>query len=323
MLETIALPGSGRRTTRVGFGGSGLMGGLSERESLRLLETAFDVGIRHYDVAPSYGHGMAERCLGKFLRGRADQITVTTKYGILPPAQVSLVALARNAARPVARRIPSLRKGVAQAAASLKTRARFSAEEAQRSLERSLRELGLERVDLWLLHEVTADNLDRSDLLPFMQSAQQQGRIASFGIGGDRSHADAVWERHREFCRVLQFESSVPDPPPEFPGAFQIHYRAIYGGQSILNKMFDRDPQLSRRWSVELDVNLADPEIRAALLLRAALLSNRDGMVLFSSRHPEHILSNVRMAGDLAWAARARRFLELLRNRHPQASAGL
>ena len=50
MLETIALPGSDRVTTRLGFGGSGLMGGISERESLRLLETAFDAGIRHHRV---------------------------------------------------------------------------------------------------------------------------------------------------------------------------------------------------------------------------------------------------------------------------------
>src|SRR5665213_2548596 len=83
MLERIALPVSGRVTTRLGFGGSGLMGGLSERESLALLETAYDAGIRHFDVAPVYGHGMAEHCLGNFVRGKTDQGTGATKHVIL------------------------------------------------------------------------------------------------------------------------------------------------------------------------------------------------------------------------------------------------
>ena len=106
MLETIALPGSGRVTTRLGFGGSGLMGGISERESLRLLETAFDAGIRHFDVAPAYGHGRAERCLGKFLQGKRDQVTVATKYGILPPAQAGLMDMARSVVRPAVAKLP-------------------------------------------------------------------------------------------------------------------------------------------------------------------------------------------------------------------------
>src|SRR5665213_3755850 len=105
-LPRIALADTGRETTRLGFGGAGLMGRLSERESLRLLETAYDAGIRHFDVAPSYGHGMAERCLGKFLRGKIDQVTVATKYGILSPQRAGLLDIARNVTRPVLRRLP-------------------------------------------------------------------------------------------------------------------------------------------------------------------------------------------------------------------------
>jgi len=133
MLETIAFPGSGRVTTRLGFGGSGLMGGLSERDSLRLLETAFDAGIRHFDVAPAYGHGQAEGCLGEFLRGKRDQVTVATKYGILPPAQAGLLEMVRSVVRPAVARLPAVRKRVARVAAGLRAKASFSAEEARRS----------------------------------------------------------------------------------------------------------------------------------------------------------------------------------------------
>ncbi len=316
MLETIDLPGSSRRTTRLGFGGSGLMGGLSERESLRLLETAFDAGVRHFDVAPSYGHGVAERCLGQFLRGKTEQITVTTKYGIRAPQRAGLVGAARSILRLVVRRLPAVRKRVAQAAAGLKTRACFSAEEAQRSLEQSLLALGVDRIDLWLLHEATADDLDGPDLLPLLQWMQQQGRIGMYGVGSERGKLDAVWQRHREYCPVLQLEWSVLDAGMDmaatFPGAFRVHHRTVSGAFGKMRESFERDPSLCRRWSDAVDANLAEPETLASLLLQAALISNPNSMVLFSSRVPSHIQSNVRAVEAPGWDARARRFRELV-----------
>lgn len=316
MLETIELPGTGRRTTRLGFGGSGLMGGLSERESLRLLEMAFDAGVRHFDVAPSYGHGAAERCLGKFLRGKTEQITVTTKYGILAPQRAGLLGVARSVLRPAVRRLPSVRKRVAQAAAGLKSRARFSADEAQRSLEWSLHALGVDRIDLWLLHEATADDLDGPDLLPLLQRMQQQGHIGMYGVGSERGKLDAVWQRHREYCPVLQLEWSVLDAGMDlaatFPGAFRVHHRAVSGAFGKMRESFERDPSRFRQWSDAVDANLAEPETLASLLLQVSLISNPDSIVLFSSRVPAHIQSNVRAVEVPGWDARARRLRELV-----------
>ena len=57
----------------------------SEREAIALLESAFDVGIRYFDTAPSYGDGVSERRLGRFLKrmpaGQRSQVTVATKFG--------------------------------------------------------------------------------------------------------------------------------------------------------------------------------------------------------------------------------------------------
>ncbi|MGB8477384.1 MAG: aldo/keto reductase [Acidobacteriaceae bacterium] len=313
MLETIALPGSGRVTTRLGFGGSGLMGGISERESLRLLETAFEAGVRHFDVAPAYGHGQAERCLGKFLQGKRDRVTVATKYGILPPAQAGLLEMARSVVRPAVARVPAVRKRVAQAAAGLRSKAKFSAEEARRSLERSLRELGIDAIDVWLLHEATADDLDGSDLLPFLQNAQRQGLIGAYGVGAERGRISELWERHRDYCGVLQFEWSVRgEAEADFPGAFVIHYRAISGAFETFRDRFRQDAALCRRWSDAMDLDLSDTKLLAGVLLQAALAANPKGMVLFSSRVPEHIRANVKAAEETGARARGKRFLELV-----------
>jgi len=316
MLETIALPGSGRVTTRLGFGGSGLMGGISERDSLRLLETAFDAGVRHFDVAPAYGHGRAERCLGKFLLGKREQVTVATKYGILPPAHAGLLEMARSVVRPAVARLPAVRKRVAQTAAGLRSMAKFSAEEARLSLERSLRELGIDAIDVWLLHEATADDLDGSDLLPFLRDAQRRGLIGTYGVGAERGRLIDVWERHRDCCPVLQFEWSVlEEEQASFPGAFVIRHRAISGAIPTLRRFLQQDSDLCRQWSNAVDVDLSDVKLLAGILLQAALAANPEGMVLFSSRVPEHIRANVRAAEETDTRARGMRFLELVAER--------
>ena len=57
----------------------------SEPEAISLLELAFDLGIRYFDTAPSYGDGVSEERLGRFLKrmpaGRRSQVTVATKFG--------------------------------------------------------------------------------------------------------------------------------------------------------------------------------------------------------------------------------------------------
>lgn len=315
MLDRVQLPHTGRTTTQLGFGGSGLMGGLSERESLRLLETALDAGIRHFDVAPSYGHGQAERCLGKFLRGKRDAVSVTTKYGILPPRRAGWLEMARRVVRPIALRVPAVRARAARVAASLTTQASFRAAEAGRSLENSLRELGLDRIDLFLLHEATADDLESSDLLPALRQWQAEGRIGAYGCGSERRRLDALWQRHPACCQVMQYEWSALHPVPAFPGAFCIRHRAISGAFAQVAAELRQDPLRRRRWSDAVDADLANPATLAGLLLAACLESDAGGIVLFSSRSPAHIQANVRFVRDAANLPRAGRFLDLLAGR--------
>src|SRR5207248_223210 len=105
-MKRVTIPGVSIATTQLGYGCSQLMGGITRRQSLKLLETAFDVGIRHFDTAPSYGLGEGESALGSAFRSRRDQITITTKFGIRPPRKRSLIGIARYVAIPVFRLFP-------------------------------------------------------------------------------------------------------------------------------------------------------------------------------------------------------------------------
>ncbi|MEB3200190.1 MAG: aldo/keto reductase [Synechococcaceae cyanobacterium] len=104
--------------SRLGFGTAGIMGAaLTGAGRLRLLETAWEAGIRHFDTAPLYGQGEAELLLGRFLRRRRDTVSLTSKFGLLPASHPwpmrPLIPLARVANR---RLLPPLRRGLSRVA---------------------------------------------------------------------------------------------------------------------------------------------------------------------------------------------------------------
>ncbi len=181
-----------------------------------MLEAAFDAGIRHFDVAPMYGFGQAESCVGEFLgRHRAD-VTVTTKYGIPPPKNQGLIGLARTVARPLVKALPGLKRGLSSAAGKVAQpaeKASFTPQQAQESLDRSLAELQTDHIDVWLLHEATVDDLRDDSLRRLLEDAVAAGKIGAFGVGSERSRIEALVAQRPEYCGIVQFEWSVMDQP--------------------------------------------------------------------------------------------------------------
>ena len=179
-----------------------------------------------------YGYGEAESCLGEFLRGHAGQATVTTKYGIPPAPSSAAKRLARSAARSVIQRFPALKRGVASVATSAgakapEPKAVFTAEQAKSSLDRSLAALATDHIDIWLLHEVTADELKDDALLRMLEDSVAAGKIGAFGVGSDGTKIADLLEQRPQYCPVLQFQWSILDPVPHAEGAFRMHHRAL------------------------------------------------------------------------------------------------
>src|SRR3954453_20950898 len=103
-------------TSSFGFGTVYLGRRQGMRHGVRLLEAAFEQGITHFDTAPMYGLGLAEPIVGRFLRGRRDAVTVTTKVGLSAPPKISLLLPGRLIKGPLASRRDF---GVRRARASL------------------------------------------------------------------------------------------------------------------------------------------------------------------------------------------------------------
>jgi aryl-alcohol dehydrogenase-like predicted oxidoreductase len=293
-------------------------------ETSALLDVAYDAGIRHFDVARAYGRGGTELILGDFLKRRHDA-TVTTKYGILPPLHSSWQARLRQVSRPLVqfvRRSPTLGATVSVITPTAK-RARFTADEARRSLEISLRSLKRDHIELFLMHEPSAKDLANAGLLDFLHDAAARGVIGAFGVGVRADKLTDLRSERPDYCRVMQFNSTAVDPDPIGPDArtFCITYRPV---SERLGLRYDRimaDSAEAKRWSDAVGLDLSAPGQFRTLMLKAALIRRPGGVVLFSSTKPEHIRANAAAATDASLAEPALRLVDRLTRADPSGTA--
>ena len=304
----IVMPGTGRRTSQLGFGCAYLT-----PENAAVLDAAFEAGIRHFDVARAYGRGLTEGIVGKFLRRHAAEVTVTSKYGITPPFSHPLHAWARRVLKPAVRRLrrrPVLDQRL-NAVGALQTRkASFRGGDARDSLQLSLRNLGLARIDLYLMHEPVAADLRDPELVEVLRAATADGRIGAFGIGGPVRHLDELLAQQPEFGGVLQYEWTAIEPKRPDTDSFTVLYRVIGGPVKRVESALAEDEALRRRWSNEIGHDLA-PGAVAGLMLHAAAALQPEAMILFSSTRGQRILDNVRVATDARLTGAALRLVEL------------
>jgi aryl-alcohol dehydrogenase-like predicted oxidoreductase len=85
-LETITIPGTNLKPTRVALGtwaiGGWMWGGSDDEDSIRTIQSALDRGINIIDTAPVYGFGHSEEIVGKAIAGRRQNVILATKVGI-------------------------------------------------------------------------------------------------------------------------------------------------------------------------------------------------------------------------------------------------
>src|SRR5687767_11167488 len=117
---------TGLEVSEVGFGAWGIgrtmRVGAEDKESLAALGRAIDLGINFIDTALVYGDGHSEKLVGETVRNRSETVYVATKVS------------------PRNMRWPASGDDHASAA--------FPAEHIRKCTETSLRNLGLETIDL-------------------------------------------------------------------------------------------------------------------------------------------------------------------------------
>jgi len=167
-----------------------LYAALSEQEAEATVRGALAAGLRYVDTAPHYGLGVAERRLGRVLAGLPrDDFVLSTKVGrLLRPLDEGETADPQGFVD-----VPRLERVWD-----------FSRDGVRRSLEGSLRRLGLERVDVVLLHD--PDHHEREaceQAFPALAELREQGVVRAIGAGMNQAEMLARFVRDLDLDVVL------------------------------------------------------------------------------------------------------------------------
>ena len=293
-MEQVLLADTKQFTSKLGFGCAHLVGAVSYRESLKLLECAYDNGITHYDVAPMYGFGEAEGCLGQFLKRHPGKVTVTSKFGILPERRSRFYHFTRYAMRPLLRPLKHFILSSPRRVDDRPTPTCFDVREAKRSLIDSLRKLKLDHIHVYLLHEARAEDLSNDGLLRFLEDAVAAGKIGTFGIGSEASKVPEILKYKPEYCRVLQHQMTWSFQAPKITPCFT-SFHTIFT-ESIKRAFLDSmgSEGKLRHFSERLECDLTDPDVLGLIVLRSANLTHPNSLLLFASSKTRRIESNCR-----------------------------
>jgi len=143
-----------------------------------MVQRAWNAGVRFYDTAPMYGHGLAELRLGHSLRWKKrDEFVVASKVGrLLRPSKRSEINFA-----PWANAAPNT------------MHFDYSYDGTMRTFEDSLQRLALERIDMMFIHDI--DRFTQGDAQPevfrqamdgcwrALEKLRSEGTVKAIGVG--------------------------------------------------------------------------------------------------------------------------------------------
>ena len=147
---------TGRRVSEISFGAwaiGGTWGEVEDAESLAALHRAVDLGVNFFDTADVYGDGRSERLLARLRRERDEEIVIATKAG---------------------RRLdPHVAAG-------------YTAENLAGFIERSLRNLETDALDLVQLHCPPTEVYYFPELFGALDRLVEQGKIRHYGVSVEK-----------------------------------------------------------------------------------------------------------------------------------------
>jgi aryl-alcohol dehydrogenase-like predicted oxidoreductase len=185
---------TGLEVSEVGYGAWGIgksqWMGAEDDESLRALNTAIDLGLTFIDTALGYGEGHSERLVGQTVRGREETVHVATK---IPP---------KNRVWP--------------APSGLHPDQTFPADHVRESTETSLRNLGLETIDVQQFHVWQDEWLGDGGWQEAVEDLKREGKIRHFGVSiNDHQPANAIKLIESGLVDTVQVIYNVFDQSPE------------------------------------------------------------------------------------------------------------
>jgi aryl-alcohol dehydrogenase-like predicted oxidoreductase len=189
-----ALGSTGMEVSEIGYGAWGIAGdawlGAEDERSLKALNRAVDLGLNFIDTALAYGGGHSERLVGKLIAERDEQIYVATK---IPP---------QNEIWPAPDGIP--------------VEEVFPGSYVRECTEQSLRNLGLDAVDVQQFHVWQDDWVGTGDWLEAVDDLKRDGKVRFVGVSiNDHQPENAIRLIQTGVVDTVQVIYNVFDQSPE------------------------------------------------------------------------------------------------------------
>ena len=193
---------TGLEVTPFGFGTApigNIFREINEETSDAMIQESWEQGVRYYDTAPMYGHGLSELRTGHSLRWKnRDEFVLSSKVGrILKPARKADIDYApwTNAGR-------------------FTMHFDYSYDGVMRSFEDSLQRLNLEHMDICFIHDIDVFTRGADQPEVFEQAMggawkalsklKEEGALKAIGVGvNEWEVCHAALERHDFDCFLL------------------------------------------------------------------------------------------------------------------------
>jgi aryl-alcohol dehydrogenase-like predicted oxidoreductase len=155
-MQYRSLGRTGWKVSAISFGAWAIgadWGRVSDSDSLAALNRAVDLGVNFIDTADVYGDGRSERLVARLKRERGEKIFIATKAG---------------------RRLdPHTAQG-------------YNRKNLTRFIERSLKNLGTEAIDLLQLHCPPSEVYYRPEVFGILDDLTQQGKLRHYGVSVEK-----------------------------------------------------------------------------------------------------------------------------------------
>lgn len=185
---------TGIEVSEIGYGAWGIGGrqwlGGSDDESLLALKRAIDLGLNFIDTALAYGEGHSEKLVGQVVKETGAKVYLATK---VPP---------KNRIWPAQPHI-----GIDQV---------FPADYVIESTETSLRNLGVETLDLQQLHVWNPNWLGSDEWRKAFETLKKSGKVRFVGISINDHQPDSALELVKTgLIDTVQVIYNIFDPTPQ------------------------------------------------------------------------------------------------------------
>jgi aryl-alcohol dehydrogenase-like predicted oxidoreductase len=159
-------------------------GEVDDRESIRAVQKALELGVTFFDTANAYGAGHSERVLGQALAGRRGEVVIATKFNALFDEETR--QLIGSDSSPAGIRL---------------------------ACEDSLRRLNTDRIDLYQFHDGGCPVEEAGPVRETLEDLWREGKIRAYGWSTDSSER-AEFFAQGEHCTAIQLQLNVFEDNP-------------------------------------------------------------------------------------------------------------